>query len=480
MTRKTRLILLCGVLAVTAGAAAAMSLSQKERENIRESGEVVFQLPAGDVTAVSWTYTEESAEGETSLAFHRAGSDSGWLYDGDEAFPVDGEQIEALLDPFTEFRAAFVIEEVTDYAQYGLEDPVCTIRLTAGETEYEILVGNYSELDSQRYLTFGDGIVYLVNEDPMDVYGAVLDDFLLDDDIPYFSDVESVAFTGAEDQTVLWDEDGASYREEDVYFLDGAPLDTDQVDSYLSLLSGLSLDTYATYKAAEADLAAYGLDDPELTVTVTCRDDEAEEVTSVSVSRAPADRETPWSQVLSALENEETGDEAAADYEDTVAYLRVGESAIVYEISFDDFREILACAYDDLRHSEVLPASFEHVQSLSVTLDGMSYTLTREEEAGEDEAAVWSWNGASVDISSVEAALTALSVSSFDSSAGAGPEEISLTAVLDLEGNPEVSVALYRADGETCVAEADGEVLGSIPRSQAVELVEAVNAIVLN
>ena len=265
MTKKTRLLLLGGVLAVSVGAAAAMSLSKEAREDIRESGEVVFELPADEVTAVSWTYTDEAGE-EVSLAFRTDGD--GWIYDGDEAFPVDGEKIGELLDRFAELRAAFAIEDVTDTAQYGLEDPVCAIGLTAGDTDYEIRVGNFSELDSQRYLTFGDGTVYLVDEDPMDVYAAALDDFLLGDDIPAFPEVESIAFTGAEEQIILREEDGGSYREEDIYYLDGAPLDTDRVEDYLTHLTALSLTDYATYKAAGADLASYGLDDPELTAAV--------------------------------------------------------------------------------------------------------------------------------------------------------------------------------------------------------------------
>lgn len=85
MTRKTRLILLSGILVVTVGAAVGVSLSEKAREDIRESGEVVFELPADTATAVSWTYTDEDG-GTVSLSFHKDGD---WLYDGDEAFPVD-------------------------------------------------------------------------------------------------------------------------------------------------------------------------------------------------------------------------------------------------------------------------------------------------------------------------------------------------------------------------------------------------------
>lgn len=57
MKRKTRLIILCCVLAVAVGAAVGLSLYSEEAEQIAESGEVVFELPVDEVTALSWEYT---------------------------------------------------------------------------------------------------------------------------------------------------------------------------------------------------------------------------------------------------------------------------------------------------------------------------------------------------------------------------------------------------------------------------------------
>ena len=41
-------------------------------------------------------------------------------------------------------------------------------------------------------------------------------------------------------------------------------------------------------------------------------------------------------------------------------------------------------------------------------------------------------------------------------------------------------MALYRYDGEYCLAEVDGEPVSLVPRSQAVDLTEAVHGIVLS
>lgn len=483
MKRKTRLIILCCVLAVAVGAAVGLSLYSEEAEQIAESGEVVFELPVDEVTALSWEYTDE--EGETvSLAFT---NDGGWSYDGDAAFPVDGEALTELLDYFAAMPAAFVIEDVTDYGQYGLEEPLCTINITAGETKYEIALGDYSELDYQRYLSLGDGRAYLVNDDPMELYKITLDDLMLDDTIPAFVDVERVEFSGAENYVIERDENGGSYRAGDVYYTEnGEVLDTDSVNDFVTYIAALGLEDYYTYDATEADLAETGLDEPELTVTIDypeSGEEDAEMLTfTISFSRSATDKLTDWDEVLAALEEESEDAEETAEPkdEDAVAYLRVGESAIIYEIGYDTFKAIMACSYDDLRHTEIFPAEVEDVASLSVTLDGGTYEFTTTPPEGaeaEDEGTQWYYEGEETGVTDISTALAALSASRFDGGGASGEEEISLRATL--ASGDEIALSLYRADGESCYAEVDGEGIGYVPRSQAVDLIEAVNAVVL-
>lgn len=486
MKRQKRLIALFCVLAVAVGAAVGLSLYSEEAEQIAESGEVVFELPVDEVTALSWEYTDE--EGETvSLAFT---NDGGWSYDGDAAFPVDGEALTELLDYFAAMPAAFVIEDVTDYGQYGLEEPLCTIDITAGETEYEIALGDYSELDYQRYLSLGDGRAYLVNDDPMELYRLTLDDLMLDDTIPAFVDVERVEFSGAENYVIERDENGGSYRAGDVYYTEnGEVLDTDSVNDFVTYIAALALGDYYTYDATEADLAETGLDEPELTVTIDypeSGEEDAEILTfTISFSRSAADKLTDWDEVLAALEAEEeasggTAETAEPTDEDAVAYLRVGESAIIYEIGYDTFKALMACSYDDLRHTEIFPAEVEDVTALSVTLDGGTYEFTTTPPEGaeaEDEGTQWYYEGEETGVTDISSALAALSASRFDGGGASGEEEISLCATL--ASGDEIALSLYRADGESCYAEVDGEGIGYVPRSQAVDLIEAVNAVVL-
>ena len=59
-------------------------------------------------------------------------------------------------------------------------------------------------------------------------------------------------------------------------------------------------------------------------------------------------------------------------------------------------------------------------------------------------------------------------------------EEISLTAHLDSENSPQVEIKLYRYDGSRCLAVVDGESVSLVERMAAVNLIEAVHAVVLD
>lgn len=464
MKRAKRLYVLLGVLVVVCIAAFAVVKHEERQEEIRNSGEIVLEIDPETVDALSWEYESES------LAFHK---DETWQYDEDAAFPVSEEKIQELLESFQALEAAFIIEEVTDYSQYGLDNPVCTIHLSAGEEDYEIKLGNYSTMDSQRYLSTGDGNVYLVEDDPMEDYEITIRDMIANDETPSFGQVTGIQFEGADSYQVVYqeysEESPYTYCSEDVYFRqegeDLKPLDTNLVESYLSGIENLTLDNYMTYQAGTEDLSQYGLDAPELTVTVTYTPEEDEEGESqtftLHISRSPEER--------AAAENDTASEED--EEEEITAYARVGDSEIVYQITGESYEKLIAAGYDDLRHKEALTADFTQVTGLDITLEGSVYNLTSE-GSGEDKT--FRFGEEEVDVADLQSALEGLTADSFTQE-----EEIALTVYLDSEVHPSVQIQLYRYDGENCLAVIDGEPVSLIPRSAVVDLIEAVNAIVL-
>jgi hypothetical protein len=436
MKRAKKLYVLLGVLVAVCIVTIVVSKIELKQEEIKNSDEIILELPTDSVESLSWTYNN------TSFAFHKDGT---WLYDEDEAFPVDETAIESLLEQFESFGVSFVIENVEDYGQYGLDDPECTIQLTADGTDYEINLGTYSTMDEERYVSIGDGKVYLVSHDPLDDFDVELRDLICNDTTPTFAGIAEVSFTGDENYSFSYVEDGGnSYRETDVYYVtqNGTqlPLDTSR------------------------ELAGYGLDNPALTVTVAYIDSEDNEGTFVlNLGRAPT---------------EETDAEADEDEQTEVpGYVRIGDSQIVYEISASDYAALTAAGYDSFRHLEVVPADFDSVSQIDVILDGKTYSILV--ETNEDEETIYALSGEEIDITDLKSALESLNADSFTSSKPTEKTEISLTLTLNLEGEPQISIALYRNDGSTCIAVVDGSPVSLVERSAVVDLIEAVNALVL-
>lgn len=469
MRKATKLYALLGVLLVVCIAAFAISRYEEKKEQIKNSGEVILEIPTESVTALSWT--NESG----TFSFTK---DETWVYDEDNAFPVDEEKINDLLEQFTSFAAAFAIDDVEDFAQYGLDEPICTIHITADEESYTVELGDFSKMDEQRYVSIGDGKAYLVSHDPLDEFDAVLRDMILDDTIPEFDTAEQIEFSGSENYTIIRDEDGKSICADDIYFTDGQPLDTDNVDAVLSAIQSLSLTNYVSYNVTDEELTTFGLDDPELTVKMeySTRDDDENVEDSgtllLRISRNPEE--------VAAYEEAVEKDED--DLPDVTCYVRVGQSQIVYEISQSVYDQLTAVSYDTLRHQNLFTADFDTVTSIDVALSGENYTFTYnppEDKDDEDAEGTWTYNGEEFDVYDLKTALRAISASSFTEEVPTGQKEISLTVHLDNEDFPTFTLTLYRLDGTNCIAAVDGKTVALVSRSQTVDLIEAVNELTL-
>lgn len=448
------LVILLGVLSV---ATVMLTRYEEKQEQIRSSEEVILEVPVDSVLTLSWEY------GDTSLSFHR---EEGWVYDGDGAFPVDDEKIAGLLQQFEAFSTAFIIEAVENYGQYGLESPECTIRFTTDDASYEMKLGSFSTMDEKRYVDIGDGNVYLVTNDPLDAFDAELRDLIRQDTVPELEEVTSLSFSGIENDTIRRDESGTgSYSDYDVYFTgDGRVLDTDKVDLYLYTLEKLDLTDYVTYNATEEELESWGLDQPELTINVVyAREGEEDtEAFTLHVSRDPQTREE----------------------EETTGYVRVGDSPIVYQVDGETCEALLDVSEDALRHREVFWGEFEGIYQMDITLEGENHTLVA---VSDEEEICWYFReeegaeaGEPLDMTSLETGLNNLRASQFTSESPSQKEEIRLTLYLNSENFPQVEIVMYRYDGTSCLAQVDGEIQSFVPRSAVVDLVEAVQTLVLN
>lgn len=457
MKRSKKIYLLLGILVFTSIATYAVKQFEEHKEKIKNTEEIILKIPSDSVKSLSWQHESEK------LAFHKDGK---WLYDEDEAFPVDEEKINELLSFFQELRAAFIIEEVEDYGQYGLDRPLCTINLLTGEKSYEILVGDYSIMDSQRYVSIGDGNVYLVKEDPMDYFDLSLRDMIDNDETPIFSNnATKIQFKGVENYNIVYEEDSVNTYGDDVYFAaikgKNMPLDTSRVNSYLSKITHLNLTDYVTYNASEEELRKYGLHEPELTVTVDYRKENKEgEKTSdtfvLNISRDPEEKKVD---------------------EKITAYARVGNSKIVYKISSDNYKNLMEVSLDSFRHLKVFHGDFNDIKEIGISLEGTDYTITSEKKG---DKRTYYYKGEELEILDFRNALESLKADSFIKEKPTQKREIGLKLYLDNKNYSQIQIDLYRYDGSHCLAVIDGEPISLIKRSYVVDIIEAVHAIVLS
>ena len=151
----------------------------------------------------------------------------------------------------------------------------------------------------------------------------------------------------------------------------------------------------------------------------------------------------------------------------------IDDSGIIYQLTGDDYGKLMKCSYNDLRHQELLSVDYSQISQIDVELEGQSYTITSEKK-GNDRTYYYGENELPSDD-----LITALKSDQLTEEKPGQKEEIRLTIPLDRDDSPAITLVLYRYDGSTCLAEADGEPVSLVDRSLAMDVVEAVYAIVL-
>lgn len=278
MTRIKKLAVLFLALVIVAGCAVlTRKLNPEDDGTGAEETISVFSLNTEDVTKVSWTYADET------ITLIDAGE--GWMLEEDSQFPLDESYLNTMLTTLSDIQATKTIESPEDLTQYGLEEPTCSVTVTA-ESVSKIVIGDETGLGGQRYLSVGDGNVYLVDSSILDSFAYGLYDIIQMETIPSMSDVRSFV-TETENgklEIEYLENSGLAYSDHYTWFAkdgdDDITLDSELTYDLVDTITNLSWDSCVDYKATASKLQEYGLADPAATVTVnyteTIREDTGE------------------------------------------------------------------------------------------------------------------------------------------------------------------------------------------------------------
>lgn len=236
------LVILLAVLVVFNWALGLWNKKQEEKESEEAESEKIYLTEADDITAYSYS------SGEDEMSFSKV--DDQWYYDEDPDIPMNQSTIQSTADSLAGITAVRLLEDPDELADYGLEDPLYTIRFTdSDENESAIYIGNGA--GENYYATVDDtGLVYTISSDFQSLVLFDLASLVQNDTVPSIGSGNLTKVTVAKngEETVYEDE-------EDLAELAGG-------------FGTIALTSCVDYHVADEDLSQYDLDE-EHRITVT-------------------------------------------------------------------------------------------------------------------------------------------------------------------------------------------------------------------
>ena len=231
MKRGKKLLWLLVAVAVLIGAMVLIpKLTAEEAPEPAEDTTVeLLNVDVETVERLSWTY-----EGEV-YTFYADGNR--WINEEDPKFPTQKSNITTMLEAFAPLKAMSEVTPVQDLSAYGLAEPSITVTVTAAGKTATVSIGDENAMGGLRYVTLGDGKVYLVSTNIHARFERRLFDVMIRDTLPNFGRTQAVRIV--EDGEETWPE---------------------VTDELLYAVSSLKFTDFASYNAT--DVTPYGLDDP--------------------------------------------------------------------------------------------------------------------------------------------------------------------------------------------------------------------------
>lgn len=436
MKRQKKLLILLAVLVtLSAATLAAGKIPDSKASGEEETAQVVFSLDPETVTALEWEYSEE-------LAFDR--TENGWTYRDNSAFPVEQTYLQTILDTLSEVTSYKTIENVENWDTYGLEIPVCTISLTAGET-YTLAIGSETSLGGQRYFSCGDGKAYLVEESVISPFQYGLYDLMEQQTMPEVEDLTAmrVAMPGGGYTVSREENNGRTYSDEYVWFWENQALDTQLTQNLVGTITGLNLSNCVNYDADATDLSTYGLDQPEASVTVF-----------------------DGGKAAYTLDIGGTGD--------GVCYVRLADSNMVFQLDDELSQTICYTTAADLLPDEVLLMDWDTVDTVTVVLEDAEATFTRGQTTDEDGNAVsvWKRDGEETELAETLTMLTDMASNGY--ATGLTPDQEPRVRFQITRQRQLVELAFYPYTSTACMVTVNGEATVTVSRQSVTELIQAL------
>lgn len=282
----------------------------------------------------------------------------------------------------------------------------CSCITVTAEAETTIDIGDETSLDGLRYVSIGDGNVYLVSSDLLTNFSYGLYGLVAKETLPDMSELVSFSVERASGTLVIDYLEGSdlAYTDRYTYFAEDGDgwlsLDSELAENFVSQITGLTWGDCVDYKADLKTLGNYGLDSPAVTVTVNYI-----ETTEVETNETDEDGE-PIAVEMSYSEDDYdylyTLDGEDADFDDVLDQVEALPSSGSAEGASLELGELISLSFHAEGYEDVVLRIYSYDSGSCVA------TINGEDPRFTDRTAVQSL------VDSVNAALSAMEDDSTD------------------------------------------------------------------
>lgn len=269
MTKSNRTIIIAaGVIALLIAGIIVINKADFSKENgelteTNEQSYTVFSADAADLSAVTVQKTDEAIEAVKT--------DGEWTIYGADKEDIDSSKVYTLISTVSTIISNHKIEEnVTDFAQYGLDKPAMTVFINVNGNVNELHIGNKSPTLGEYFIRLtGDSTVYTLYSYKFDTLNQPLSYY---SDFDRFSvnidDITRIKIVRDSETIELKIADNIAETTNNVWEM-VKPYETSANDEYidnniLAAIDALSLNVPVTD-------GSYGTDTPTASVTLTVK-----------------------------------------------------------------------------------------------------------------------------------------------------------------------------------------------------------------
>lgn len=360
MKHKKTIVLLCAVVLTAALGLGTLALnSAAAQEDSTSTASVAAFSPEGALTSIQY----ETPDGELTLQC----TDGTWTLARDVDFPVDQSEAESMANYLSPLNAtSLVTGSDADLVAYGLDEPANRIEVQtdAGEA-CTVLVGAQNTHTGEYYIKLeGEGAVYTVSSLFVTAFERTERDLQQTESWPVESADSVTSATLTQNGTSLTVQVQTDADGNKTYTVsDGTRTETPDETSAQAFISSAATVYFmsgADFKPTEDALAAYGLAEPQATLTVEWTQQDADSAQQTVTT------------VLYVGTTDENG----------YYYVKLPDSDCVDTMNAAALSGVLGMTLDDL-----LPAQEETESDASSTASGTSSDAASDADAASSDAA---------------------------------------------------------------------------------------------